>query len=152
VSDLLERRRGKAYGYVIQDDRLLVFREIDFPAAGLQVPGGTLEPGEDPLDGLVRELTEETGRADFVVHDLVGRHTFIFERDGVRHIHDRHFFHVTPNGPWPARWRNFEESPDSGDPPVLFEFLWLPLTDPIELAVDLGQALAALAARLGAKG
>lgn len=38
--------------------QLVVF---DHPLAGVQLPAGSLEPGEDPLDGGFREAWEETG-------------------------------------------------------------------------------------------
>jgi 8-oxo-dGTP diphosphatase len=48
----------------VRDDtgRLLLARRAHEPDAGLwDTPGGFLEEGEDPLDGLRRELLEETG-------------------------------------------------------------------------------------------
>ena len=38
--------KQKVLAYIIQDDRLLVFRHTQFPEAGIQVPGGTVEQGE----------------------------------------------------------------------------------------------------------
>ena len=44
------------------DGRILLARRAFEPDAGLwDVPGGFLEEGEHPLDGLRRELEEETG-------------------------------------------------------------------------------------------
>lgn len=48
---LVVRRRGA-------DIELLVF---DHPTTPPQIPKGTLEMGEDPVDGTLRELAEETG-------------------------------------------------------------------------------------------
>ena len=49
----------KAFAYITRDDELLVFRHVDSPEAGIQVPAGTIEPGElywislhDPDPGL----------------------------------------------------------------------------------------------------
>jgi ADP-ribose pyrophosphatase YjhB (NUDIX family) len=45
-----------------RDGRVLLARRAHDPDAGLwDVPGGFLEEGEHPLDGLRRELREETG-------------------------------------------------------------------------------------------
>ena len=45
------------------DKELLVFRYQHHPEAGVQVPGGTVEDGEDLVAGLWREVEEETGLA-----------------------------------------------------------------------------------------
>jgi 8-oxo-dGTP pyrophosphatase MutT (NUDIX family) len=65
-----------AYGLAVADDGavLLVRVAEGFPGAGRwTLPGGGLEHGEDPLDGLVREVAEETGLpatvGDFLVSD-----------------------------------------------------------------------------------
>ena len=45
----------------MRDQELLVFDHRDHPAAGTQVPAGTVEAGEDPTATVVREVVEETG-------------------------------------------------------------------------------------------
>jgi 8-oxo-dGTP diphosphatase len=57
------------------DGRVLLARRAIEPDAGLwDVPGGFLEEGEDPVDGLRRELREETG-LEIEVGDFVGLFT-----------------------------------------------------------------------------
>lgn len=47
---------------VVRDSRVLLARRDREPGAGKwDLPGGFLEEGEEPLDGLRRELREETG-------------------------------------------------------------------------------------------
>lgn len=48
---------------VLPDGRVLCFRQEKYAASGLtlSVPGGYLEPGEEPLAAAQRELLEETG-------------------------------------------------------------------------------------------
>ena len=53
----------KVLAYVVRGDDLLVFRHADFPTAGLQVPAGTVEPGEPPVEAVLREVREESGMA-----------------------------------------------------------------------------------------
>lgn len=52
---------GKVTSFVVTADKphhLLVFKH---PTAGLQLPAGTVEPGETPLTAARREVAEETG-------------------------------------------------------------------------------------------
>jgi 8-oxo-dGTP diphosphatase len=61
-----QQRRIAAYGVCYgEGERLLLARSSDLSAfPGLwQIPGGGIEHGEHPADGLVREFAEETGLA-----------------------------------------------------------------------------------------
>lgn len=57
----MEAAIQKGYGYVtrVNDGRrqVLVFDHVEYPEAGTQVPGGSLEEGEEPLAGILREVT-----------------------------------------------------------------------------------------------
>ncbi len=85
---VVRRRRVGAYGLAVApDDAVLLCRVADgFPGAGRwTLPGGGLEHGEDPLDGLVREVAEEAGLpatvGDFLLSD--SHHL----RNGERDLH-----------------------------------------------------------------
>jgi 8-oxo-dGTP pyrophosphatase MutT (NUDIX family) len=67
------RRRinyNRVVAYVVRGASLLVFDHRDFPAAGTQVPAGTVEDDEAPADAVVREVHEETGLDARVVREL----------------------------------------------------------------------------------
>lgn len=50
------------YALAIKDDEILLIKKARGPYTGKwDLPGGSLEFGESPLDGLTRELMEETG-------------------------------------------------------------------------------------------
>lgn len=51
----------KVLAYITYNDKLLVFTHRDAPEAGVQVPGGTVEPDESIEDALYREIAEESG-------------------------------------------------------------------------------------------
>ncbi|MFZ2189453.1 MAG: NUDIX domain-containing protein [Candidatus Magasanikiibacteriota bacterium] len=50
------------YALIIKDDNILLIKKARGPYTGKwDLPGGSLEFGENLLDGLVREVMEETG-------------------------------------------------------------------------------------------
>ncbi len=68
----MHQRLG-AYALVVDEERLLMSQLSDrvTSAAGLwSLPGGGVDPGEEPADGVVREVHEESGQ-HVVVDDLV---------------------------------------------------------------------------------
>ena len=70
-----------AKSFVVKDNRLLVLKRRlnDVQKPGIwEIPGGRLTPGENPVEGLKREIKEETGIDIEVLHPFNLRH---FTRD-----------------------------------------------------------------------
>lgn len=139
----------KAFAYITHGQRLLVFRHVLAPEAGVQVPAGTLRDGEDPAEGALREALEETGLGDLHLAGYLG--TVDHVPEGLGQVYRRHFFHLACGGEPPERWRHAEEDPSEGEPgPIPFEFFWAVLPDGVPpLAPGHDTLLGILLARLG---
>ncbi len=135
----------KVYAYITHAGRLLVFRHVDYPEAGIQVPGGTVETGESFEAALRREVREETGLGDELeLVGLVGEQTRDMSDFGMDETQRQRFYHlecvVTP----PERWLHTEEHASDGSGPLVFEFYWEDLDDVPELAGVQGAFISAL--------
>ena len=145
----------KAVCYITRDGRVLVFEHPGAPEAGIQVPAGTIEPGEDPARAALREAAEESGLRgetpdsvprfnlpyQFVLsgHDLpvylsLRRKLGVVDYDlrpyGRAETHRRHFFHLEVSGELPESWTAWEEHPSDGSPgPIEFRIFWADLCD-----------------------
>lgn len=116
--------KHKALAYITRENRLLVFRHPDFPAAGIQVPAGTVELGERAEEAVIREAHEETGLIELTLVRLLGEQTRDMADFGHDEVHQRRFYHLRCGGDPPATWRHLETDPYDGGPPIVFEFFW----------------------------
>lgn len=119
--------RDKVLCYIVRDGRLLVFRHADFSyeEVGIQVPAGSIRPGEPPEDAALREAREETGLTDFKIARKLG----VAEYDISPYrfeIQRRHVFHLELTGPAAERWPSREDH-DGEQEPTRLECFWIPL-------------------------
>ncbi len=121
----ITRQRGS-------ETQLLVFEHVDFPEAGVQVPKGTVEPGEAIEHAARREVCEETG---------------LTQLDGLCYIgamiqpplavggesEEWNFFAMTVDGNVADEWIHHVggKGEDEG---MRFHYFWLPLNPSLELA------------------
>lgn len=71
----LQDTRVGCYGVVVDEDRVLLAHWNEGDRVGWTLPGGGLEPDEQPEDCVVRELREETGY-DVALDGLLGVHVY----------------------------------------------------------------------------
>ncbi len=134
--------QNKVLAYVVRTDssdwRLLVFEHVDYPDAGLQVPAGTVEPGEPLETAMWRELFEESGLQPPQV-SLVGKLAEFPQPawDNARHVY---LLHAIPG--LPPAWRHAVTG-GAGDSGLIFDYRWEALSRPPRLAgnQDAGLAL-----------
>lgn len=101
----------KAFAYITNGSRLLVFEHPDHPDAGIQVPAGTIEPDEEPADAVMREAFEETGLAGLKLATFLGESERDMSDFGIPEIHRRYFYHLLREGDCPESWLHYETSP-----------------------------------------
>jgi len=65
------KQRVAAYAIVVESGRVLLPHWLEGPISGWTLPGGGIDPGEDPADAAVREVFEETGY-HVVLDELLG--------------------------------------------------------------------------------
>lgn len=122
----------KAFAYITRGDELLVFRQPAAPEAGIQVPAGTIGPGESPEAAALREAREETGLVGLTVAAKLGVRDFDMSPFGRAELHRRHFFHLRAAADPPRTWRHQERDRSDGvRTPVTFEFFWVRLPDEV---------------------
>ncbi len=122
----------KAVLYVTHEDTVLVFREPAYPHIALQVPGGTVEDGEDIETAARRELLEETGLADIASLTLLGTRAYEFHSKGRACRHMRHHFHITLPGSPRERWSHWEQDSSLGLGPIEFDLFWMGIAQAAE--------------------
>lgn len=135
----------KAVAYITRQNHLLVFRQPEASENGIQVPAGTVEPGEAPAEGALREAMEETGLDCLKMGAALGETDFDVRPFGRAEIHHRYFFHLECTEATPETWQHSDPSPSSGTEEPAFHFFWAHMPDKVpELIAGFGDRLPAL--------
>ncbi len=140
----------KAFAYITSGRRLLLLAHPDHPEAGIQVPAGTMRPGERVVAAALREATEETGLTDLEPARVLGVRAFDLRPYGRDEVHRRTFVHLVCNQTTGDSWEHWENDPE-GSPGERFRFrlYWASLDEPLPaLVVGHGALLDALRASL----
>lgn len=137
-------RKQKVVIYCVHNGMLLVHRHVDYPyeQVGVQVPAGTVEPGEDLQAAALRELCEETARDCYEIVRYLG--TADYDITPLRsEVQERHFFEARVTGDLPERWPSVETH-EGLSIPTRFECFWIPLAHAHVLSIGQGLMLARL--------
>lgn len=125
--------RHRVFTYITREDQLLILEYVDGRYLQPQIPGGTVEAGEQPEQAALREAQEETGLAALEVVSYLGS----FERDLTDIGRDETivawFYHLRTHESTPVTWRHFENDSSEGLDPVEFAVSWAPLDNLPEL-------------------
>jgi len=141
----LERKR-KAFANITHGRRILLLFHPDHPGAGIQVPAGTMRPGEAVEDSIRREAAEETGLTSLEYVGVLGTQRFDMRPFGRDELHDRWFGLLRCHEHTPESWEHWETDPD--DAPgerVRFTLRWANLDVPLpELIAGHGAFIATM--------
>jgi 8-oxo-dGTP pyrophosphatase MutT (NUDIX family) len=138
--------KEKVLCYVVREGMVLVFRHTDYSyeEVGIQVPAGSIRPGETPEAAALREAREETGLKDFTIVSKLGETEYDISPYRFE-IQRRHVFHLELSEPTPARWAS-QEDHDGEQSPTHFECFWIPLESAHILQTGQGALLGLLPA------
>lgn len=144
-SSVSVKTKQKVLAYITRNNNgrppeVLVFLHRDHPEAGLQVPGGTVDPGEDLIEAIIREVFEETGlqikRADVV--KKLGETSY--QRKDIPEINQRHYFLVHIKE-LPDSWAHVVHS-QGADDGLVFLYSWMEIKQArAELTGQMGELL-----------
>lgn len=104
--------------------QLLVFTHRVPDAPDVQVPGGTIEPDETPVEGALREAREETGLSELGTPCLLAEETF----HGPEETVECYFVHLPLAQPAPDAWEHVVTAGEL-DQGLVFALFWTTLPD-----------------------
>ena len=76
--NMIKSRHLGVYGVIINEDRILLVKKSRGAYTGkLDLPGGSFEHGETPIETLKREISEETG-SNVINYSIYCCHSYFF--------------------------------------------------------------------------
>ena len=105
---------------------VLVFDHKNMLEAGTQIIGGTVDPGEDLVQALIREIYEESG-ITLEQSDIEFISQTVYQRTDLPEINHRHYFKIN-GSELPDEWEHLVRS-DGEDNGLVFQFFWIPIAE-----------------------
>lgn len=120
--------KPKVLAYITRnnDSQVLVFAHKHHSDAGLQVPGGSVEEGEELLAALWREIEEESGLEGLQLIGQIAKAPFY--NPHMDQWQERNVFHLRAGDEVEDTWVHVVKG-GGEDLGLHFEFAWLPLDE-----------------------
>jgi len=131
--------KQKVLAYITRKSRggveLLVFEHVGIPEAGVQVPAGTIENEEVPIEALKRELREESGIEVHEVPRFLGQFRYFRADRDEQQL--RYVFHILKSD-LPDHW-DHKVTGKGEDEDLIFRYFWINVSEAaLKLAGNLG--------------
>lgn len=123
------KTKNKVLAYIFRRSKgfieVLVFDHPNVPQVNPQVPAGTLQVGEKPEEGVLREVFEESGLTFNTTDNFLGQFNYMaHDKD---EAHNRYVYSIMSDGiadSWSHRVKSCDK--DNGE---IFNYYWLPLNE-----------------------
>ncbi len=132
----------KVVAYVLRNNKrdLVVFEhDKEWSEAGIQVPAGTVDAGEDPKVAVLREVSEEVGLSNVKVIEKIDQ--YLMYRNTHSQLNRRHVYLLEAGEAIPEKWVH-KVGGDGLDKGMNFHCYWLPLEEAeYRLAGSMGSSI-----------
>jgi len=120
-----KQQKKKVFGFIIQpnndgDNSLLVYHCV--PGVQFRFVGGNVDPGEELIDALFREIYEESGLNDLTIVKKLGVQNYY--KEYIDANVERHDYLLVSDKDLPLNWEH-KCSGEGGDNGEIFKYQWI---------------------------